>query len=107
MNEIIQSAHLSVVVRNDGEINTYLLRFIDIIDPSSMTVQSINAQRQHLNIALGKFIFQGCCFSKFGCTDRCIVGGMRKQNAPGITEIIVEVNFASGCSGLEVGSDVP
>ena len=76
MDHVIQGCHFPALICNNGEINGAMLRFIDILHPAFVFVQWINTNGQHLYIAAGELLFQKSGSSQFGCTNRCVIGGV-------------------------------
>src|SRR3954462_5517348 len=76
---------------------------LDVLDPLVVGVDGVDAHRDDLGVALVELRLQARHRPELGRADRGEVLGMGEQDAPPVTEILVEVELAFGGLNREVG----
>lgn len=106
VNHSVEKGDLTVGVGNKWKINSSVLCFVDVANPRMVFVERINANGDNFYISLIELVFVFRRRAEFGGADRRVVGGVREEYAPAITQPCVEVNRTlRGFSG-EVRCDV-
>src|SRR3954447_10186142 len=98
--------HPAVLVRDDREINPRVLCLVDVGDPALMVFGTVDAQTDHLGVALAPLSMELCGRAELGAAYRREVCRMREQNAPGVADELVEVDPAHAAVGGEVRDGV-
>ena len=106
VNHIVSLRHFAVLIGNDGEVHLNVLGFFDVPQPPHVVFQRIDTQRDNLAIAFGKLFFEGGGAAQLCGTNRRKVSGVRVKYSPFVAQPFVKINFAFGCFGFEVRSDI-
>lgn len=102
---IIQVGDLALLVGNDGEGNLGAGDLVDVLDPVTVTADGVGRQADQLDAALGELGLELGKSAELGGADRREVLRVREQDDPFVSNELVEVNWAVGGLGLEVGGD--
>jgi hypothetical protein len=79
------------------------LRLLDVFGPAGVLVDGIDAEADHLDVALPEIRLELGHIAELSRADGCEVLGMREDDAPGIAEPVIELDMALGRVGFEVG----
>lgn len=74
---------------------------------TSVRFDCVGRETDQLNASLGKLGLKLCESAQFGCADWSVVLGMGEENGPLIANPFMEINWACGGFGLEVGCSGP
>ena len=96
MNHAIQACNGAVWVGNDGVFDGGVLGFVDVANPAVVRVEGVYTYGGDFDIAFGKFVAEFGHGTQFGGAHGGEVGGVRKEYAPTVAEVFVEVDGACG-----------
>src|SRR5258708_12329611 len=65
VDELIQSADLTVLISDDGELYAHFLGFVDILDPADVFIAAVNPYRHHFHPPLRDLFFPTSRSSSF------------------------------------------
>lgn len=94
-----------MLVTNDWEAQLAARDLIDILDPSSVRLDSVCRKTDQLNATLGELGLELCKGSELGGADGSVIFRVGEEDDPVVTDELVEVDGASGGLGLEVGGN--
>ena len=73
IDHVIKICHLPLLVANDREFQITPSDLVNVLDPTSMAVDSIRRQANQLHSTLGELRLELCKGTEFCRTDRCII----------------------------------
>src|SRR5690606_9963601 len=79
------------------------LRLLDVGGPLVVIVDRVDAEADHLDVALVEFGLELGHRAQLGGADRGEVPGVGEEHAPGVAEPLVEADASGGGVGFEVG----
>src|SRR5690606_9266639 len=82
VNQVVQLGDLAIGVRQDREVDTGVLRLVDVVDPLDVRIHRVHGQGDGLDIAFGKLVLQLGGEAEFRGAYRGEVGGVREQHTP-------------------------
>lgn len=103
IQHIIQIRHLALLVPNDGKPQLGIADLVDVLDPAAVGVDSVGGQADELGVALRELGFEAGEGAELGGADGGVVFRVREEDDPGVADEVVEVDWAGGGFGLEVG----
>ena len=83
-----------------------MLGFIDVLDPLVVRIHRVDGQGNGLDAAFVELILELGGKAQLGGAHRGEVGGVGEQDAPAVTEPLVETDLAGAGVLLEIGGDV-
>jgi len=102
VNHVVGKGDLALLVTNDWELELGLGDLIDILNPSSVRVNSVGGETDQLNTTLGELWLELGESSELGGADWSVILWVREKDSPLVTNELVEVNWAIGGVSLEV-----
>jgi hypothetical protein len=104
-SHVIGIGNLTVLVTNDGERQLAPRDLIDILDPSCVRLDGVGRETDQLDSTLGELRLELGESTELGGADWGVIFWMREEDNPLVTYELVEVDWAVGRLGLEVGCD--
>jgi hypothetical protein len=104
-SHVIGIGNLTVLVTYDGERQLAARDLIDILDPSSMRLDGVSRETDQLDSTLSELRLELGESTELGGADWGVIFWMREEDNPLVTDELVEVDWAVGGLGLEVGCD--
>lgn len=102
-SHVICESDLSALVPNDREGELRAGDLINVLDPATVALDRVGRQADELCTALGEFRLElGKCTELSGANWSVILG-VREEDYPFVADELVEVDWAIGGLGLEVG----
>ena len=105
INHVIGKRDLTAFVTNDWEFQVRTADFINVLDPFAVTVDGVGGQTDQLDAALGEFGLELGERTQFGGADWGEILRVGEENNPLVTDEFVEVDWAGGSFGLEIGGN--
>ena len=102
VDEVVEVAHLAVGVGDDREVDRLALRLLDVLGPLAVRVDGVDAQADHLDVALVELGLELGHRAQLGGADRGEVLRVREEHRPAVALPVVEVDGAFGGVGGEV-----
>lgn len=100
--------HDTIRVGDEGEVQGRALGLLDVADPAHVGLHVVHAQAGHLHVALVELALELRNVSELGGADRGEVRGMGEQDAPTVTQPLMEVDGAvGGLYGCSYGGGPP
>lgn len=104
VQHVVCVCDLPLLVTNDGKLQAAAANLVDILDPSSVALDSVGRKANELDTTLGELWLELSEGAELGGADRGVVLRVREQNNPLVANELVEVDWAAGGLCLEVGS---
>lgn len=102
---VVEIGDLPLLVPDDWKRQIAAGDLVDILDPSSMTLDCVRRQSNELHAALGEFWLEFREGAQLGRANGCVVLWVREQHHPVIANELMEVDGSVGGPGIEVGSN--
>jgi len=103
-SHVVCQRNLPLLVSYDGELQAAARDLVDVLDPAAMALDCVGREADELCAALGELGLELRESTKLRGADRGVVLRMREENDPFVANELVEVDWALGSLGLEVGS---
>lgn len=104
-SHVIKVCNLALLVANNWEFQGAAGDLIDILDPSSVGLDSVGRQTDQLGVALGELGLEFGEGTELGGADGSIILRVGEENNPAVANELMEVNGTVGGLGLEVRGD--
>src|SRR5690606_19745569 len=92
---VIQVRDFAIFISQNGELYLGVLGAIDVFDPSLVRLGIVYRHGNHLGFALGELARHNRGVDQFGRANRGEIGRMGKQNAPAVTQELVELDLTN------------
>ena len=102
---VIGVCDLALLVTDDWEAQLAARDLVDILDPSSVGLDSVGRETDQLDTTLGELGLELSKGSEFGSADGSVILWVGEEDHPFIANELVEVDGALGGLGLEVGGN--
>ena len=102
-SHVIEICNGSLLITNDWEAQLAARNLINVLDPSSVGLDRVGRKTDQLDATLGELGLQLCEGAQLGGADGCVVFWVGEQDNPLVANKLVEVDWALGGFGLEVG----
>jgi len=103
VDHIIGICDLTILITNDWESHIAARDLIDILDPSSVGLNSVGGYTDQLDATLGELRLKLCESTELSCADWGVVLWVREQDHPFIADELMEVDGATSGFSFEVG----
>lgn len=103
VQHVIEICNGSLLITNDWEAQLAARNLINVLDPSSVGLDGVGRKTDQLDAALGELGLKLCEGAQLGGADGCVVFWVGEQDNPLVANELVEVDWALGGFGLEVG----
>ena len=102
---VVGKSDLPLLVTNDGEAELGAGDLINVLDPTTVALDSVCAQADELDTPLGELGLELSEGAELGGADGSVVLGVGEEDDPVVANELVEVNGTAGGLSLEVGGD--
>jgi hypothetical protein len=103
VQHVIGERNLALLVGDDGERELAARNLVNVLDPSSVALDSVCRETNQLNTAFGELGLQLGKGAELGGADGSVVLRVGEEHNPAVADELVEVNGAVGGFGLEIG----
>ncbi len=106
LDHVVEVGDLLVGIGDQREVHRGALRLLDVLAPLAVGVDRIDAEADHLGVALVELGLEAGHRAQLGGAHRGEVLGVREEHRPAVALPVVEVQLALGGGGGEVGGIV-
>jgi len=107
VQHVVEVSDLAVLVADDGEAQLAAGNLIDVLDPAFVGLDRVGGQTDELDAPLCKLGLELGERTQLGGADRGKIIRVREKDDPVVANELMEVNWAVGGLGLEVGRNGP
>ncbi len=104
-SHVICKSNLALLVTDDWEVDLVPRDLLDILDPSSMRLDSVSRKTNQLGPTLGELRLKRSKSAELSCADRGIILRVGEEDNPVVADELVEVDRTLGGLGFEIGCD--
>jgi hypothetical protein len=104
-SHIVKVSNLSLLVANNGELESTSGNLINVLDPAEMALDGVGRDPDQFDTSLGEFGLELGEGTKFGGADWSVILRVGEEHNPVVSNKFMEVNWALSSVGFEVGSN--
>ena len=105
VDHVVEEGDLSLLIPNNGKSQVTSADFVDVLDPSTMTLDCVCRQANELDAAFCELGLEFGEGAELGSADWSVVFRVREEDDPIVTNEIVEVDGTIGRISVEIRSD--